>query len=343
MKRTGVTPGGPLLSATKKQRLAALDSSLSARPQEPAPAEQAAARPASRPQAQPKLAAQAPGPSTSPAVASPGPHQELPKEFPYAALEPSIVQGPIGRIMQAGPGPSSLKQQAQQAAHHQPPLGRAQAQAQARQGAGGRAAPEQLRPLESLVAQLVGTNPAYGPSELRAVLASRAQDKSLLLDNPVAQLSAAGEAHRRRPQLQAASKLLPRAARAKLTELPAGGIQHAALLPLHQAWARYCRALLAPAAADAGRCAALLLQADLHGAEVTVVASSSHPSQVGVTGLVAKATAHTLQLVTPGDRLVRVPKAGSELELAAEPLGRVRLQGSRLVTPGPPGQRAKAR
>lgn len=160
--------------------------------------------------------------------------------------------------------------------------------------------------MESLIAELMGTSPRCSIQELRSVLAARAQDKTVMLDNPVTQ-SAAGKAAQRQRQRAAgaAPRPPPRNARRSLADFgsrPGGAPSFADLLPLHDAWCKYMSQLLEAAPDDAAR-GKLLLQADMHGAALRVASSSSSPRHVGLGGRVAKVTAATFVIVSEDDRV----------------------------------------
>lgn len=95
------------------------------------------------------------------------------------------------------------------------------------------------------------------------------------------------------------------------------------LLPVHALWRAYAERL---AARDPGVTLEAyrdrLLGAELHGALVRVKACAARPDAAGLTGIVALSRPHSLVLVTPGDRRIRIPRQNSTLEL---------LMGTRLV------------
>ncbi|KFM27793.1 hypothetical protein F751_2784 [Auxenochlorella protothecoides] len=100
-------------------------------------------------------------------------------------------------------------------------------------------------------------------------------------------------------------------------------VTYLGLLPVHALWRAYAERL---AARDPGVTLQAyrdrLLGAEVHGALVRVKACATRPDAAGLTGIVALSRPHSLVLVTPGDRRIRIPRQNSTLEL---------LMGTRLV------------
>lgn len=159
--------------------------------------------------------------------------------------------------------------------------------------------------MEDVLEQLM--TPNMPPHIARNMIATRTVDKSVVLDNPTAKLnitkpSKAGKGSRQ----QLASKLLPRAQRRELSELPTAGMDFAALTALHDLWGKYMSDLLA-GKPDVER---LLQTADWHGAILTV-SSSKNAIYTGRSGIVAKATANTFVLVGSDGCSSLIPLKGS--------------------------------
>lgn len=100
----------------------------------------------------------------------------------------------------------------------------------------------------------------------------------------------------KRPQFSGG--LQPRAARAKQARLSSATINYDMVRPLHDAWRGYIAGITSGDAPVPER----LLHADYHGCLLTV-AEARNPIYAGITGIVAKVTANTLQIVAPSNRL----------------------------------------
>uniref|UniRef100_A0A1D2A681 Uncharacterized protein n=2 Tax=Auxenochlorella protothecoides TaxID=3075 RepID=A0A1D2A681_AUXPR len=165
--------------------------------------------------------------------------------------------------------------------------------------------------VEALVGGLVSGNGARSS----APYSLRMQDKSILLENPVKAKSKGGGARQTAKRARRQGGTLSAAALATVTYL--------GLLPVHALWRAYAERL---AARDPGVTLEAyrdrLLGAELHGALVRVKACAARPDAAGLTGIVALSRPHSLVLVTPGDRRIRIPRQNSTLEL---------LMGTRLV------------
>ncbi|KAF8072966.1 POP4 [Scenedesmus sp. PABB004] len=295
-------------SSTKKRRLAALGAYA-------APAA-AAAQPAAQRQpvtARKQPAAAQPPPSgrrRQPAAAAPG--QQQPAAAP-AARRPSPVPAPEQQQQQQQQQPAGACDAAQRGAFPYAPLHAVLPDA------GGAAAVAALGlpppgACRGDVADVLGAlmAPHMPPHVAASTIAARTIDKSVVLDNPATRLALtrpSGAARARRPRL--AGGLLPRGRRGELARLPAA-LDHAALLPLHEAWGRYVGGVAAGKGDDA--LARLLPGLDWHGA-VARVTRAANPIYVGRAGIVARATANALVLVGPEGRPSTVPLKGAAFEV----------------------------
>ncbi|KAG2442540.1 hypothetical protein HXX76_002626 [Chlamydomonas incerta] len=179
-----------------------------------------------------------------------------------------------------------------------------------------------------VLAELVATNPRASSSDLRSLLSQRLQDRSVLLDNPMAALNAKKMFARRTSsysaQLRSNTQIKKRTA-ASLSAADGPAAEQAAaagprkgapsfetMLRVHELWNQYTQGLIrnAPAASSTAAAAAAAAKvADLHGARVTVV-QHRNPQLVGTSGVVLRKSSAALHLVTPGDRVKVVPLKG---------------------------------
>uniref|UniRef100_A0A915AY63 Ribonuclease P protein subunit p29 n=1 Tax=Parascaris univalens TaxID=6257 RepID=A0A915AY63_PARUN len=91
-------------------------------------------------------------------------------------------------------------------------------------------------------------------------------------------------------------------------------LKYTQFVALYEMWCEYFRGLLN---ATTKRADERILKADFHGC-LLMVTDASNPSQIGLHGIVARETRHTLQLITKMDRLLTVPKQGSTFCFAFE-------------------------
>ncbi|KAG2499863.1 hypothetical protein HYH03_002154 [Edaphochlamys debaryana] len=314
MLRGGASPGGPMVSAAKRRRLAALDDVLAAR--------QAGSAPTSAPPSRPGSEARGTGPT---------PGTVPPAEFPYNPLEASVLDGALSAALaqakaaaeaaaaaaapiEAPSGPASRRKD--RGASAAVAAASAAAAAAAAAGGGGSVAAEVL-------AELVGTNPRASGSDLRGLLQQRLADRSVLLDNPTATLRASKLFARRTTSHSSRLRSNARAKAEREDAQEGGGKErrvpsYEAMLKVHQLWLHYTRGLArgpsgpggasaGPAASTAGEAPAR--QVELLGAMVTVV-RHRNPQLMGATGVVLRRSAAALHLVCPGDRLRVVPLPG---------------------------------
>eukprot|EP00198_Chlamydomonas_reinhardtii_P002483 XP_001691819.1 predicted protein [Chlamydomonas reinhardtii] len=182
-------------------------------------------------------------------------------------------------------------------------------------------------------AAAAATSAAFGgpASDLRSLLSQRLQDRSVLLDNPMAALNAKKMFARRTSSYSAKLRSNTETKRRAAAAVSAAGesaADHAAaaeprkgapsfetMLRVHELWNQYTQGLVrnAPAGAAASSAtaaaAAAAKVADLHGARVTVV-QHRNPQLVGASGVVLRRSTAALHVVTPGDRVKVVPLKG---------------------------------
>ena len=146
--------------------------------------------------------------------------------------------------------------------------------------------------VEDVLEQLMIPN--MPPHIARNMIATRTADRSVVLDNPSAKLNITkpSKASSGRWQ-QLASKLLPRAKRTELSQLPTSWLDFGALTALHDLWGQYVTNLLV----GKPETERLLQTADWHGAGLTVT-HSKNKIYAGRSGIVARAATNTFVLVT---------------------------------------------
>lgn len=152
----------------------------------------------------------------------------------------------------------------------------------------------------------------------QTMIATRtAADKAVILINPTGRINLArASSSSRGRQQRLSSKLLPRAQRVQLSALPKSGIDYAAMLSLHDLWARYAGGVLS-GAQTAEAFERFLNTLDWHGALVRVVACRN-PIYLHRAGVVAKATHSTFELVSDDGRSSTVPLKGSSFECSVD-------------------------
>eukprot|EP00775_Hariotina_reticulata_P007954 gene7954-8152_t len=158
--------------------------------------------------------------------------------------------------------------------------------------------------------------PNMPPPAARTMISTRTTDKSVLLDNPTSKLNITrpNRGSKSRRQSLAAS-LLPREKRLQLSQLPASGLDYAALLQLHELWIKYVTGVLSgkPDLPEQ-----LLSGLDWHGAVLRVTACKD-PRLNGCAGIVAKARANSMLLVGPDGRTHTVPYKGTTFDCSLPP------------------------
>lgn len=159
----------------------------------------------------------------------------------------------------------------------------------------------------------------------RTQVATKLQDRSILLDNPTPSLAASAVA-RLPSSTQYASHLLGRRKRHQPLDTASAQLTYAAVEPLHHLWQQYITTVTCGQQHEEAR----LLQADYHGCMMSV-SCSKNPQHVGKQGIIVKVTANTFHLFDCNDRLHIVPKQGSRFDFRLQDGRLVTLQGSNLA------------
>ena len=117
----------------------------------------------------------------------------------------------------------------------------------------------------------------------------------------------------------------------KLASMEISSLSFKDVEPLHSLWCTYVAKLLTVSSSKPGRSIstswmtpedlAKSSRMDFHGAYVTIKASKCQ-SQVGKAGVIAQETAKTMVLVTPINRVIRIPKDGTLFECALPIVGK---------------------
>ncbi|EFN57778.1 hypothetical protein CHLNCDRAFT_57293 [Chlorella variabilis] len=288
---SGVSPGGPRISSAKKRRLAALEQNLGA----VGPGGGGAAHPRG---------------STAPPLSGSSGAPKAPK-----ARSSGGGRGARGGSAGGEQPPLPLQQQQQQQQQAwEPPYNRLEDAIATGPAAGAMDLPPPQpgsQVVSELLVSLMATNPRA--FDARAAIGLKVQDRTVMLDNPAGQK----QQRRRRQQpsrwaAQLASKAQQR--RLGLYQLQTTGLTYEAVQPLYRSWQQYMQELLAPGVQDVE---ARLYGADLHGCLIRVSAMLE-PRYQGLRGIVVRDTANTLQLVTPENRFVVVPKRACTWEFDAD-------------------------
>ncbi|KAK9830344.1 hypothetical protein WJX72_011158 [[Myrmecia] bisecta] len=272
------SPGGTQISSAKKRRLAALEQNLAKRSRPGASAATSHSTPnrTTQPAKRARKSAAAVGSNATPAALVLGGSADTSGVVmpPYDRLCSTIAQGPLAQALQF------------------------------REVAKG------TRVVEDVLDDIMRTNPRA--LDGRAAVGAKLQDKTLMLDNPVAQLKLAKPQRLSGASLRQQAKKSPLPRKSPLRQcqekmaqyqLQPGTNQYGYFEPLHQLWQEYIASLLS-AARNPEEC---LLAADLRGCKVKV-AQSRNPVHVGKEGIVVKNTKNTFVVITTADRTHALPK-----------------------------------
>jgi ribonuclease P protein subunit POP4 len=157
----------------------------------------------------------------------------------------------------------------------------------------------------------------------------RVQDRMLQLDNPATIKAAAIKAAKAKQRSQhkrmstaprAESAAVARAHAKELSRLPKDQQRYELYQPLNVLWQAYAGKLLQSPTMEA------LLQADLHGCQLTVLASKVG-RHVGKQGIVVQDRSNILVVITPDNQQLLLAKQGAKFRVQLDPLHAMILNG----------------
>lgn len=171
---------------------------------------------------------------------------------------------------------------------------------------------------------------AHSPPTAERIYADKIQHRPIFLrpTSPPPQVTArqARRKERERKAKDRKKALKPKPLSAKqrrklgLHDIPREGQKYATFIPLHNLWLGYIREILGTEVYTGGQgAAAKLSAADFHGAEIEV--SRSHcVGRVGIKGIVVKDTRFVFEIITPKNKIKKVPKEGTFFRVEIPPL-----------------------
>eukprot|EP01104_Vermistella_antarctica_P011704 TRINITY_DN3302_c0_g1_i2.p1 TRINITY_DN3302_c0_g1~~TRINITY_DN3302_c0_g1_i2.p1 ORF type:complete len:269 (+),score=85.78 TRINITY_DN3302_c0_g1_i2:238-1044(+) len=155
------------------------------------------------------------------------------------------------------------------------------------------------------------------PSKAQSLVESKVLNRSILLDNPKGLAN-----EKRKRDKRKAKEARSRGAMSckerkqkRLYFLPKSKRKYELFLPLNELWNGYMKDMLKEVERNETALHVRLSRSDFHGAIIHVVQSRC-PSLVGVGGIVAFETQHLFKVITKGDEMKALPKAGSVFAVA---------------------------
>lgn len=144
--------------------------------------------------------------------------------------------------------------------------------------------------------------------------------RHLLLDN--ARTDKTARQVRETEQARHAASIRRVSSRRRRSTLALSGFSstYADYLPVNQAWNSYIASVASAGAPN--RRAQRLAQADLHGAVATVV-SARRPHQVGLCGIIVRATPDVVHVVTPRNQLQGLRRSDVTMQIVVPGAGQV--------------------